>query len=380
MSTAAGLPRPGDLPLATQLAYRATVASDYALRTGLASVLAGAVLPAAATDLRRQERRRLEFYAELAAAGDPAAVFLPPERVDVVATPGRGPGVPGGRVELLRFASPYVARNPALRRDYARHVNNATARAQHWRHEDGPRPTLCVIHGFGASPAWFNSAFFSLQRFFAEGWDVALYTLPFHGSRRGRWAPVNGVELFAHGMAHFSEAILHAIHDFRALLDHLQAQGAPRIGVTGLSLGGYTSALAAAVDPRLDFAIPNAAVTSLPPLLNGWFPANLAGAAARTVGGVPRELLEQALLVHGPLHYPALLPRERLMIVAGLGDRLAPPSQSVLLWEHWRQPQLHWFPGSHVLHLGRERYLSAMRELIDGAAPAAPTTATEDDR
>jgi hypothetical protein len=176
------------------------------------------------------------------------------------------------------------------------------------------------------------------------------------------------------------DGALHAIHDFRALLDHLQAQGAPRIGVTGLSLGGYTSALAAAVEPRLDFAIPNAAVTSLPPLLNGWFPANLAGAAARTVGGVPRELLEQALLVHGPLHYPALLPRERLMIVAGLGDRLAPPSQSVLLWEHWRQPQLHWFPGSHVLHLGRERYLSAMRELIDGAAPAAPTTATEDDR
>ncbi|WP_320671568.1 alpha/beta hydrolase family protein [Patulibacter defluvii] len=363
--SAAALPKPGDLPLTTQLAYRATVASDYALRAGLASVVAGAVLPSAVTREGRHEHERLAFYAELAAAGDPAQVFLPPERVDVVATAGRGPGVPGGRVELLRFASPYVARNPALRRDYARHVNNGTARAQHWRHEDGPRPTLCVIHGFGASPAWFNSAFLSLPRFFAEGWDVALYTLPFHGSRRGRWAPVNGVELFAHGMAHFSEAILHAIHDFRALLDHLQAQGAPRIGVTGLSLGGYTSALAAAVDPRLDFAIPNAAVTCLPPLIDRWFPANVASTAARRLAGIPRDLLEAALLVHSPLHYPPAIARERLMIVAGLGDRLAPPSQSVLLWEHWQRPELHWFPGSHVLHLGRGRYLDAMRRLIE---------------
>ena len=83
-------------------------------------------------------------------------------------------------------------------------------------------------------------------------------------------------------MAVFSEAILHAIHDFRLLLDHLLEQGAPRVGVTGLSLGGYTTALAAAVDPRLDFAVPNAAVTWVPPLLRSWFPANVGLAPTAT--------------------------------------------------------------------------------------------------
>jgi hypothetical protein len=59
-----------------------------------------------------------------------------------------------------------------------------------------------------------------------------------------------------------------------------------------------------------------------------------------------------------------VLPKDRLMIVAGLGDRMAPPEQSELLWEHWGRPEIHWFPGSHLLHFGRGRYLAAMRRLM----------------
>ena len=32
------------------------------------------------------------------------------------------------------------------------HHRNRIAHAQHWTHDDGPRPTLCVIHGFGILP------------------------------------------------------------------------------------------------------------------------------------------------------------------------------------------------------------------------------------
>jgi hypothetical protein len=45
------------------------------------------------------------------------------------------------------------------------------------------------------------------------------------------------------------------------------------------------------------------------------------------------------------------------MIIAGLGDRLAPPDQSQRLWEHWDRCHLHWFPGNHALHVRRGRYL-----------------------
>ena len=363
--TGAALPSPSSLPLRSQALYRAAVASDYGLRTGLSALLAGVSTQAFLRPGSRAERRRLEFYAELSQARDASIVFRAPELAEVRTKRGRNPGIEGGYVELLRFESGYTTLNPTLREAYARHVNNQTARAQHWRHDDGPRPTLAVIHGFGASPAWLNTAFFSLREFFADGWDIVLFTLPFHGSRRSTYAPVNGVELFAYGMAVFSEAILQAIHDFRVLLDHLQAQGATRIGVTGLSLGGYTTALVAAVDARLDFAVPNAAVTWIPPLLDNWFPANITGTALRCLTGVNQHLLERALAIHCPLTYAPVLPRERLLIVAGLGDRLAPPEQSLLLWEHWGQPELRWFPGSHVIHFGRGDYLRAMRRLMD---------------
>lgn len=361
----ASLPGTGDLDPAARLLYHGVVAGDYALRTGLASVVGAAALPGALRARPGAERRRLEFYAELAARADPAEVFPAPGPVEVRSVPGNGPGVAGGRVELLRFESPYVAQNPELRESYARHENNRTARAQHWRHEDGPRKTLCVIHGFGASPAWFNTAFFSLREFFAGGWDILLYTLPFHGSRRSSTIGVNGVDLFSHGMGTLCEAMLHAVHDFRAFFDHLEATGAPRIGVTGLSLGGYTAALLAAAEPRLAFAVPNAALSWMPTLIERWFPANLSLAAVRQVTGVSEELFAQALSVHSALTYPAALPKERLMVVGGLGDRLAPPEQSLLLWEHWDRPELKWFPGSHVIHFGRAEYLAAMRELMD---------------
>lgn len=358
------LPKASDLPPVSRVLYHGAVLSDYALRTGLASVLGATTLPAALLGGWKSERRRLEFYEELATARNPGAVFHPPPPVKVKRAPGNGPGIPGVRVELLRFDSPYEALNPEVRRDYARHQNNAIARAQHWRHEDGPRKTLCVIHGFGASPAWFNTAFFSLKQFCAEGWDVLLYTLPFHGGRRGRRLAVNGSELFAGGMSQFSEGMIHAIHDFRAFLDYLEAEGAPRVGVTGLSLGGYTSALLAAVEPRLDFVIPNSAVTWLPPLLDSWFPASVTTVAARAITRVSAGDVERALAVHCPLTYDPVVAHDRLMVVAGLGDRMAPPDQSVLLWEHWQRPQLHWFPGSHIVHFGRGDYLDSMRTLI----------------
>lgn len=363
-SAARPLPRPEDLDLGHRALYAGAVAGDYAVRTAVATAAAAVGVPWALGGGWRAERRRLSFYADLAAARDAEAVFAAPDPAEVVATAGRG-GLPGGRVEVLRWRSGSVARHPDLREAYAAHENNATARAQHWRHDDGPRPTLLVVHGFGASPARFKVAFFALRDVFAAGWDVVLHTLPFHGSRRGPRAPANGLELFAHGLAHLSEAVLQAVHDARVLVDHLAGQGVPRVGVTGLSLGGYVTGLLAATEPRLDFAVPNAPVTWIPELLDTWFPADHVVRLSRRLAGVPAHEVADALSVHSPLTYAPVLPRDRLMIVAGLGDRMAPPSQAERLWEHWGRPALHWFPGSHLLHVGRAEYRAAMWRLMD---------------
>jgi pimeloyl-ACP methyl ester carboxylesterase len=228
-----------------------------------------------------------------------------------------------------------------------------------------------VIHGFGASPYVLNSAFFALPWLYGKGYDVLLYLLPFHGPRRDLLSPVNGSGLFAHGPSHFNEAMLQAVHDFRIFLDHLEAGGVTQFGVTGLSLGGYVSALLAAIEPRLRMAIPNAPVTSIPKLIPDYFPANIGVVLASAFHRTPLGLAEEAVAVHSPLNYPRLLPKERLMIIGGRGDRLAPPEQSLLLWEHWDRPRLHWYPGNHLLHVNRAAYLREMRRFMSsvGFAP-----------
>ncbi len=45
------------------------------------------------------------------------------------------------------------------------------------------------------------------------------------------------------------------------------------------------------------------------------------------------------------------------MVIAGAGDRLAPPKHVRLLWGHWDRPRIHWFPGNHLVHLDKGKYL-----------------------
>jgi len=360
----AGLePERPELSCAARLVVGGSAASDTLLRTAVASVLSVPMITWAMPQNLRRERSRLALYAELAEGADAKTTFpVPASDVPITRSPvARAAfGPRSGHVEMLRFDSPFQAINPEVRESYAGFSENSTAWAQSWRHEDGPRPTLCVIHGFGASPHWLNSAFFALPWLFDQGYDVLLYVLPFHGVRQPKTVPFSGWGLFAHGVAHFNEAILHGVHDLRVFVDHLIAEGVEQVGVIGLSLGGYIAALVAAVDDRLALSIPNAPVASIDRLTRQWFPANMLLAAGTRAAGIDREELKAVLAVHSPLTYEPKLAAERRMIIGGLGDRLAPPEQSLLLWEHWNRCRLHWFPGNHVIHLKRGAYLQAM--------------------
>jgi pimeloyl-ACP methyl ester carboxylesterase len=365
----ANAPWPSELGLRTRLIVAAAAATDVPVRTALASIIFGASLQWGLSPAAWRERSRLRFYAELAQPGDPAPVFPKPR--DGVAVKLSRPGrlafrAPGGTVSLLAFDSPYVAINPELRREYAHHTRNAKAWAQYWRHDDGPRPTLCVIHGFGASPYVLNSAFFALPWLYGKGYDVLLYLLPFHGPRRDLLSVIDGSGLFAHGPSHFNESMLQSIHDFRIFLDHLEAAGVEKFGAYGLSLGGYVSALLAAVEPRLHVAVPNAPVTSIPHLIPDYFPANVGVLISSLLHRIPLREAEDAIAVHSPLNYKPVLRKDRLMIIGGLGDRLTPPEQTRLLWEHWDHPRLHWYPGNHLLHVNRAAYLRELRRFLVG--------------
>src|SRR5690606_4777784 len=285
------LPRRADLTLAQRITVDAALAADLALRTAVASLIGTTMLPPFVgallnRDASRAERRHLRFYAELAEQRDPARAFPAPTTVPRVTTRPANPVaefVARGHVHNIRFDSDFEAINPELRDRCRGYRRNNVVRAQHWRHSDGPRPTLCVIHGFMGSAYLANGLFLSLPWFYRSGYDVLLYTLPFHGRRAERNSPFSGYGFFAHGLAGFAEAMAQAVHDFRSLMNYLEFTGVDRIALTGISLGGYTSALLAAVDDRIQAVIPNVPVVTPQAAFDDWFPANIQiGRASRS--------------------------------------------------------------------------------------------------
>ncbi len=371
-ATVRGLPRRVDLTWRQRLIVDSSAVADVALRTAIASLLSATLVPQVlATGIRpsqtRAERDHMRFYAELASARDPELSFPKPTSQPRIASRPANPiaeWIARGQVHNIRFNSSFEAVNPALREQCRGYVRNNVVHAQHWVHDDGPHPTLCVIHGFMGSPYLFNGLFFSLPWFYRSGYDVLLYTLPFHGARAEKGSPFSGYGFFAHGFAGFAEAMAQAVHDFRSLMDYLEFTGVDRIALTGMSLGGYTSALIASVDDRIQAVIPNVPVVTPDKTVDEWFPANYVVRLRDLIAGTDDVVVHEATKYSSPLNYPPLVPKDRRLIITGLGDRLAPPEQAEMLWEHWDRCAFHWFPGNHILHVSQPDYLRRMTRFM----------------
>lgn len=361
-----------DLALPDRLRVGATASFDRVLRTAGASMISTMALPLGYNPIAlRKAIRDADLYAGLAESADPTRFFeRPPSGVRVRAEKGRW--LPrfepeDGTCETLSFDSPFQPVNPSQHKPYLRHGANRVAHARMLRHRQGPRPTIVAIHGFTADWYLINEWVFALPWFYRMGCDIVLFTLPFHGPRQSRCSPFSGHGYFAGGPSRLNEAVAQSVYDFRILFEWLQRQrGVEQIGVTGLSLGGFTTAMLASVEDRLSFAIPNVPVVSLADLVLEWQPIGWLLRAAFATKRMDLTDVRRLVAVSCPLTYPPVLPSERLMIVSGVGDRLAPPKHSRLLWDHWGRCRIHWFPGSHIIHMDRGAYLTEMARFMVG--------------
>lgn len=346
------------------LKIHGTAAIERVMRTSLSATVAASALTSLSKRGRLQrEFEALHFYEPLARAGDASRVFLPPPK-NIAISERELPGKDIRRL-ALRFASPFKPLNPFARPQFEAMQRNASAHAQHWCHGDRPRPTLIVIHGFAADAHWLNAHALSLAGFYRQGYDILLFTYPHHGPRaeRGDW--FSGQGLFGSGLVAFNEAPLHAIHDLRVFINYLQGRGVEHIGVTGISLGGYTAALLAAVEERLAWCAPIVPAVSPVDVFLEWQPTGLLLSRLMRNQGIGVTEMRGLLAVHNPLTYAPCLGGERMLIIGGAGDRVTLPRHLRLLHRHWPGSALHWFPGNHILHLGRGEYLARMGELMD---------------
>jgi hypothetical protein len=272
--------------------------------------------------------------------------------------------------EHVSFASTYrpPVELPGSERWYDGAANDQ-AHAYVLRRDDRPRPWVVVLHGHRMGEPRDLRLLGSRRLQEDLDVDIAHLVLPMHGPRGRTGAhPFPGVDPVANflGMAQ-------AVWDARTLLTWLREEGAGRIGVYGVSLGGHVAGLLAGLDDSLDAVVAGIPTSDLSTMLADTVRARW-GEAALAASHVLDEDFRTLSRLVSPLAFPALLPLERRFIYAAVGDRLITPQQALALWRHWEQPEILWLQGAHIVNnLGASR-----RFVVDALARSGVTGRRED--
>lgn len=354
--------------LGARLGHHAGAAID-----GVVGKVIGASVSRSGPRRRPRHARKLVthlagIYGTDALIAEPDRFFRPPPPAKVSVR--HADDLPdGGAVLDLAWPSAYEPFLASYREEMERFPENLTAHAR-WFRARSPRPVLICLHGFAGGPFAFEEKVFGVRAFLDAGLDVVLFQLPFHGRRKPGGRPLATWFPSPH-LVRTNETFGQAIHDLRQLVAFLRARDAPGVSVIGMSLGGYTTALLASVEPSLTAAIPMIPLTDMPSLM--WTLGEGTDALDRAHrGGVAQGDVAQVFRVHSPLARPPLVPRDRRFIIAGTGDRITTPAHAKLLWEHWERPAIHWFSGGHLLHYGRGQALREASVFAARASLAAP--------
>lgn len=258
----------------------------------------------------------------------------------------------GHDYERLRFDSGYVP-DPALpgAELWNSYAANHRCEVRVLRHPGRPRPWLLCVHGYRMGMPWMDFGLFAPDWLHHRmGLNILQPVLPLHGPRR---VGKRSGDYFLDGDPLdlvFAES--QALWDLRRTLAWLRAtEDNPRIGVFGISLGGYNTALLANYEGGLDFAVAGVPVLDFSTaLLRFISPSHMEYFRSF---GLDEQRYAEVLSVVSPLSRPPLIPRERRHIVAAAGDRVVLPDQPLLLAKHWDVP-VTWYQGSH-LTVRRER-------------------------
>ncbi len=298
-----------------------------------------------------------DAYSTPALIDDPDLYFPAPSNPAALAVRERPvrPLAWGGECVEMSWASTFVPFNAGVRDAYLVHTSNRTAYARLYGRGRG-RPAVILVHGYMAGQWSVEERMWPVRWMNRHELDVALFLLPFHGVRAIR---EGGATPFPGADPRFTnEGFRQAVADLRVLAGVLAARGAPAIGIMGMSLGGYTTALMATLQRDLAFAVPIIPLSSV---------ADFARDQGR-LGTGPRaesqhRALEAANRVVSPLARPSLLPKDRVLVIGAEADQVTPIRHAERLARHFDAPLLR-LPGGHVLQAWRTPAFRAVKAML----------------
>lgn len=230
----------------------------------------------------------------------------------------------------------------------------------------GRRPAVIVLHILGGD--------FPLSRLFCNalaqrGVSALFVKMPYYGPRRDPDSPRRMVSPDAQAtVAGMTQAVL----DIRRATAWLAARpenDAEQLGIFGISLGGITSCLAAANEPRLANACLLLAGGDVSQV--AWDSLELRGMQKKLVAqGSSREEFLATLRTIDPVTYAAAARGKRILMLNASADEIIPRACTESLWKALGQPEIEWYSGGHygvIRHVYR-----ALHRVPDFFAQAQP--------
>jgi len=200
---------------------------------------------------------------------------------------------------------------------------NDTARALWFVGPGGPTaPTAIVLHalmsasdaGYRRLAGWFHQ----------RGWNMLFPHLPFHYSRVPRGHRNGALAITAH-LPRNAEGLRQGVGELRQLLAFLRARGCRDFGLLGTSYGGWTASLLSFVEPDFRF------ISLIQPIIDLehaiW--ENPGAASIRRIlkaRGITAGQTHRHAHLTSPLHGIPLTPCERVTLIGGCYDTVAPPA------------------------------------------------------
>lgn len=211
-------------------------------------------------------------------------------------------------------------------------------------HSDGPVPAAIVLD------IMYGNAIVArgLARGLAAQGVAAVYVpMAYYNARRPKGdAHLRWIE---EDPARALEPIRQTVLDIRrakAILASRREVDPKRIGITGVSLGGIMTSLAAGVDG--DF-------WRVCPILAGGDLANMIFHAPETrrvkakllAKGFDQEKLEPIIAPVEPLHFASRIDPGRSLMINARSDEVIPKDCTLALWKAFGKPTLLWLPSGH---------------------------------
>jgi dienelactone hydrolase len=273
----------------------------------------------------------------------------------------------GGRVVDVSWRSTYQPLHAQYASLLAAVPNNNVVRARWFRH-DRPAPALICLHGWAGGYLRIEELIFRASAFYRAGYDVILPVLPFHAARAGSI----GRPIFPGADAvRANEGLAQLVSDVRALIFAVRERGAQRVAVAGASLGGFSTALLATVEPTLHAAIPILPFGSLPEMV--WHLGDGTEPRRRQEAqGVGVQDFAAAFEQVTPLARRPVVRREKILFIAGEHDRVVPLAHTRRLRDHFAASlggdiPLLTFSGTHLWHTERAKIFAAMTRVLAAA-------------